>query len=78
MFSLVLNNSGEQTYNTSFGNDIASTIPDRDRKKGEGIYITDSSNIAKTLRTPFLNFDIWQGYRELDNIIKGQKKRELL
>ena len=78
LFSLVLGNSGEQTYITSFGNEIASIIPERDREKGEGIYITDSSNIAKTLRTPFLNFDIWQGYRELDNIIKKQKKRELL
>ena len=65
LFSLVLSNSGEQTYITSFGNEIASTIPERDREKGEGIYITDSSNVARTLRTPFLNFDIWQGYREL-------------
>lgn len=78
LFSVVLGNSGEQTYITAFGNEIASTIPDRDRKKGEGIYITDSSKIAKTLRTPFLNFDIWEGYRELDNLIKKQKKRELL
>ena len=78
LFSLVLSNSGEQTYITSFGNEIASTIPERDREKGEGIYITDSSNLARTLRTPFLNFDIWQGYRELDNLIKKQKKRELL
>ena len=78
LFSLVLSNSGEQTYITAFGNEIASTIPERDREKGEGIYITDSSNVARTLRTPFLNFDIWQGYRELDNLIKKQKKRELL
>ena len=78
LFSLVLGNSGEQTYKTGFGNEIASTIPERDREKGEGIYITDSSNVARTLRTPFLNFDIWQGYRELDNLIKKQKKRELL
>lgn len=78
LFSVVLGNSGEQTYITAFGNEIALTIPDRDREKGEGIYITYSSNVARTLRTPFLNFDIWQGYRELDNLIKKQKKRELL
>jgi len=78
LFSVVLANSGEQTYITAFGNEIASTIPSRDRQKGEGIYITDSSNIAKTLQTPFLNFDIWQGYKELDDIIKTQKKRKQL
>ena len=78
LFKTTLGSSGEQTYITSFGNEIASTIPERDREKGEGIYITDSSNVAKTLRTPFLNFDIWQGYKELDNIIKTQKKRKQL
>ena len=40
--------------------------------------ITDYSNVARTLRTPFLNFDIWHGYKELDNIIKTQKKRKQL
>ena len=78
LFSVVLGNSGEQTYITAFNQEIASKIPERDRKKGEGIYITDSSNIARTLRTPFLHFDIFKGYRELDNLIKKQKKRELL
>ena len=77
LFSVVLGNSGEQTYITAFGNEIASTIPDRDRKKGEGIYITDSSNVARTLRTPFLNFDIWQGYKILAQKLKKQEKDTL-
>ena len=74
LFSLVLANSGEQTYITAFGNEIASIIPERDREKGEGIYITDSSNVARTLRTPFLNFDIWQGYKILAQKLKKQEK----
>ena len=74
LFSVVLGNSGEQTYITAFGNEIASTIPERDREKGEGIYITDSSNVARTLRTPFLNFDIWQGYKILAQKLKKQEK----
>ena len=74
LFSLVLANSGEQTYNTAFGIEIASTIPERDREKGEGIYITDSSNVARTLQTPFLNFDIWQGYKILAQKLKKQEK----
>lgn len=74
LFSMVLGNSGEQTYNTAFGNEIASTIPERDREKGEGIYLTDSSNVARTLRTPFLNFDIWQGYKTLAQKLQKQEK----
>ena len=74
LFSLVLSNSGEQTYITAFGNEIASTIPERDREKGEGIYITESTNVARTLRTPFLNFDIWQGYKILAQKLKKQEK----
>lgn len=76
LFSVVLGNSGEQTYVTAFGNEIASTIPEREREKGQGIYIIDSSNVARTLRTPFLNFDIWQGYRELDKLLLRQKSAE--
>ena len=74
LFSLVLGNSGEQTYITSFGNEIASIIPERDREKGEGIYITDSSNVARTLQTPFLNFDIYKGYKILAQKLKKQEK----
>ena len=74
LFSLVLANSGEQTYITSLGAEIASTIPERDREKGEGIYITDSSNVARTLRTPFHNFDIWEGYKILAQKLKKQEK----
>ena len=74
LFSVVLGNSGEQTHITTFGNEIASTIPDRDREKGEGIYITDSSNVARTLRTPFLNFDIWEGYITLSQKLQKKEK----
>ena len=74
LFSVVLGNSGEQTYITAFNQEIASKIPERDREKGEGIYITDSSNVARTLRTPFLNFDIFQGYKILAQKLKKQEK----
>lgn len=74
LFSLVLGNSGEQTYTTAFGQEISSTIPERDREKGEGIYITDSSKVAMTLQTPFLNFDIWKGYKELAQKLQKQEK----
>ena len=74
LFSLVLGNSGEQTYNTAFNQEIASKIPERDREKGEGIYITDSSNVARTLRTPFLNFDIWEGYITLSQKLQKKEK----
>ena len=74
LFKTTLGNSETQTYITAFGNEIASTIPERDREKGEGIYITDSSNVARTLRTPFLNFDIWKGYKELAQKLQKQEK----
>ena len=74
LFKTTLGNSETQTYITAFGNEIASTIPERDREKGEGIYITDSSNVARTLRTPFLNFDILKGYKELAQKLQKQEK----
>ena len=74
LFSVVLGSSGEQTYVTAFGQEIASSIPKRDITTGTGWYTTDSSSVAKIMSAPILDFDIFEGFEKLVNIIKAQKK----
>lgn len=56
---VVLGNSGEQTFNTVFGAHLASLIPKRNMRVGEGwAMISGKTTTPRLVRFPFLNFEI--------------------
>lgn len=65
---MVLGQSGIQTYNVIFGAHLASLIPSREMKRGEGwIMISGETTVPRLINFPYLNFEIIKEMEKFKN-----------